>query len=272
MRRRGKARLPPAISATTALFLDVDGTLLDIASTPDSVAVPAGLIETLGHLNAALGGALALVSGRRRADLRHIFRGAEVILIGEHGATASVPLPSLDAARGVRPPPGLVAALRRFAVRHPETLLELKAHGAALHVRRAPSAAPAARRLAHMLADTYRDRVRLLRGKAVFEFVTSGISKGRAIEALLAEPAFQARTPYVVGDDVTDEDGFEVANRLGGVSLRVGSSDLRMARSAARYTIATPSQLRRWLRGSADALVADSRLATPGNHRALRAS
>jgi trehalose 6-phosphate phosphatase len=272
MRRRGRAGIPPAISLNAALFLDVDGTLLDIAPTPDAVAVPAGLVETLGRINAALGGAMALVSGRRRADLRRIFRGAGVILIGEHGATASVPLTSLDAARGEGPPPGLVAALRRFAARHPDTLLELKAHGAALHVRGAPSAASAARRLAHKLAETYRDLVRLLRGKAVFEFVPAGISKGQAIEALLAERAFRDRTPYVIGDDVTDEDGFEVANRWGGVSLRVASSDLRMAKSAARYTIASPSQLRIWLRDSADALVAEARSASAGNHRVTRAS
>jgi trehalose 6-phosphate phosphatase len=272
MRRRGNAGVPPAISLDTALFLDVDGTLLDIAPTPDSVVMPDGLIETLGRLNAALGGAVALISGRRRADLRQLFRGADVILIGEHGATASVPLPAIDAARGERPPPGLVAALRRFAVRHPDTLLELKAHGAALHVRGAPSAAPAARRLAHMLAESYRDRVRLLRGKAVFEFVSTSVSKGRAIEALLEQPAFRTRTCYVVGDDVTDEDGFAVANRLGGISLRVGTSDLKMAGSIARFAIASPAQLRKCLRGWADALGTERHEAPRGNHRILRAS
>ena len=123
-----------------------------------------------------------------------------------------------------------------------------------------PRLAPAARRLALALAQTYRDRVRLLRGKAVFEFVAKTTSKGRAIEALLEREPFRGRVPYVVGDDVTDEDAFAVANRRAGVSVRVGASDLRVARSAARYAIATPSQLRKWLRGCADRL---------GTHRAL---
>jgi trehalose 6-phosphate phosphatase len=272
MRRRARTGVPPAVTPGTGLFLDVDGTLLDIAPTPDAVVVPEGLVGTLNRLNAALDGAVALVSGRRRGELRTLFRGAEVVIVGEHGATASIPLPAVDASRGERPPPGLTAALRRFAARHPDTLLELKGHGAALHFRGAPAAAAAARRLAHALAETYRDRVRLLRGKAVFEFVAMGVSKGRAVEALLAQDPFRGRKPYVIGDDVTDEDGFAVANRLGGVSLRVGSSDLRMAESIARFTIASPSQLRKWLRGSAEEMQASARQSARGNHRTLRAS
>lgn len=270
MARRASASIPP-LTAETSLFLDVDGTLLDIAPTPDGVVVPDGLIDTLNDLNAALGGAVALVSGRRRADLRALFRGADVVMIGEHGATASVPLPAIDGARGDRVPLALVAALRRFAARHPDTLVEIKGHGAALHVRRAPAAAAAARRLADTLAGTYGERVRLLRGKAVFEFIAAGVSKGRAIEALLREKGFSGRLPYVVGDDVTDEDGFAVANRMGGTSLRVGSSDLRMAGSAARYTIASPPQLRKWLRGCAERLRA-AELPERGNLRTIRAS
>lgn len=271
MRRRADKGMPPALARGMALFLDVDGTLLDIAATPDGVAVPEGLVDTLNDLHVALDGAVALVSGRRRAELRALFRGSALVIVAEHGAAATVPLPAIDGARGGRVPPALVAALRRFAGHHPETLLELKGHGAALHVRRAPSAATDARRLADSLAETYRGRVRLLRGKAVFEFVAAGVSKGRAIEALLRLPEFRGRMPYVIGDDVTDEDGFAVANRLGGVSLRVGSSDLRMAASTARYTIKGPRQLRKWLRDSADRL-SRADIHGGGNHRARRAS
>ncbi len=254
-----------------SLFLDVDGTLLDIAPTPDTVVVPDGLLATLNALHDALDGAVAIVSGRRHADLKALFRGTQAVIVAEHGAAASIPLPALRAGRGGRVPPALVAALRRFASRHPNTLLELKGHGAALHVRRAPAAAAPARRLAESLADAYRGRVRLLRGKAVFEFIAAGVSKGRGIEALMKEPEFRGRIPYVIGDDVTDEDGFAVANRFGGVSLRVGSSDLRMAGSAARYTIAGPRQLRKWLRDSAERLLAATRAAR-GNLPARRAS
>lgn len=272
MRRRARSPLPPAPGPNTALFLDVDGTLLDIAPTPDAVAVPAGLIETLRRLHTALGGAVALVSGRRRAELRGLFRRAGVVMVGEHGATASMALPELAYGRGERPPGALTAALRRFAARHPDTLLELKGHGAALHVRRAPSVAAAAKRLAETLAETYRDRVRLLRGKAVFEFVTVGTSKGRAIEALMRQEPFRGRVPYVIGDDVTDEDAFDVAHRLGGTSLRVGLPDLRMIPSAARHTMASPLQLRKWLAGVAGALATSEPTRRARNQSGARTS
>jgi trehalose 6-phosphate phosphatase len=272
MRRRARTPLPPLPGPETALFLDVDGTLLDIAPKPDAVVMPDGLVATLNRLSAALGGALALVSGRRRADLQTLFRGADVVIVAEHGATASVPLPALEDGRGERLPNALVAALRRFAARHPEALLELKAHGAALHVRNAPAAAPEARRLATALAEAHRGRVRLLPGKAVFEFVADGISKGRAVATLMALPPFRGRLPYVIGDDVTDEDGFAAANSLGGISLRVGSSDLRVAPTAARFTIGGPSQLRKWLRGAADALAPKPGRARARNQSAARTS
>ncbi len=123
MRRRARPGKPPALTPQTGLFLDVDGTLIDIAPTPDAVTVPEGLIETLNALSAALEGAVALVSGRRRADLNALFRGADVVLVGEHGATASVPLPDIESVRGDRLAPRIVAALRRFAARHPQALL-----------------------------------------------------------------------------------------------------------------------------------------------------
>jgi trehalose 6-phosphate phosphatase len=273
MRRRPRSPIPPVPAPNAALFLDVDGTLLDIAPTPDAVVVPEGLIVTLRRLHAALGGAVALVSGRRRADLNALFGESGLVLVGEHGATASVALPSLeDVRRGERPPPALTAALRRFALRHPDTLLELKGHGAALHVRRAPAAAPAARRLAESLAETFGGRVRLLRGKSVFEFIGGGVSKGRAVEALLREEPFRSRIPYVIGDDVTDEDAFATANRLGGISLRVGSVDPRQPATAARYAIGTPSQLRKWLRGAAEALAPGEPNRRARNQAASRAS
>ncbi|MGH7004293.1 MAG: trehalose-phosphatase, partial [Alphaproteobacteria bacterium] len=242
MRRRTTPAEPPPLRANTALFLDADGTLLDIAPTPDAVTIPDGLIETLRRLKRALGGAVAVVSGRRRAELRHFFRGAGIAHVAEHGAAASVALPGLAALHEKRVPPALTAALRRFADGHPGTLLEIKHHGAALHVRRAPGATADARRLALSLAAAYRKRVRLLQAKSVFEFVAHGISKGHAIDALLQQPPFRGRVPYVIGDDVTDEDGFAVANRLRGTSLRVGA---RRASTAARFTIASADDVRR---------------------------
>ncbi|MCW5770012.1 MAG: trehalose-phosphatase [Rhodospirillaceae bacterium] len=238
---------PPPLDPRTALFLDVDGTLLDIAPTPDAIEVPDGLIETLQRLRSSLAGAVALVSGRRLAELQALFGPAGLVLVGEHGAAPSVPLPSLAAHRNAAPPPALVDALHAFAADHPGTLIELKTHGVALHVRSAPAAAQAAGVFAEAMAIEHQTRVRLLRGKSVYEFAARGVSKGHAVDALLAGAPFRGRIPYVIGDDVTDEDGFAAAHRHGGISLRVGLDDDGRTPSAAGHRIASPAQLRAWL-------------------------
>jgi trehalose 6-phosphate phosphatase len=252
-RRAGKLRPAPALAADAALFLDVDGTLLDIAPRPDAVTVPKYLVATLNRLARALGGAVALISGRKHAELRALFHGARVMLIGEHGAAAAPRLPALAAAGG-KPPAALVEALRRFAHTHPGALLEIKRHGVALHVRGLPGAARPARRLAAALARSHRDPVRLIRGKAVYEFVARGISKGRAVTALMQTRRFRGRIPVFVGDDVTDEDGFIAVNRLGGVSIKVCSGRLVSSSTGARFAITGPAQMRQWLQDAASAL------------------
>lgn len=248
------SRGAPPLPADAALFLDVDGTLLDIAQSPGAVTVPAGLVATLRRLNAALGGAVALVSGRRETELRKFFPRAGLVLVAEHGAAASVALPAALGRKRV--PDAAVKAMAAFAARHKGVLFEDKLHGAALHVRRAPAAAEAARGLARDLAAAHRGFVRLIEGRAVFELVPAGISKGHAIEALMQRAPFRGRLCVVVGDDVTDEDGFAVANRLGGISLHIAGRQTRDTPSAARSTLASPAALRAWLAEAAGRLVA----------------
>lgn len=239
-----RTRPAPPLPADAALFLDVDGTLLDIAETPGAVIVPPGLVATLRRLNAALGGALALVSGRREIELRKFFPRAGIVLVAEHGAAATIPITGPVGHRRI--PDAAIRAFADFADRHDGVMFEDKRHGAALHVRRAPKAEEAARRLARGIATTHRGRVRLIEGRAVFELVPDGASKGHAIEALMRRPPFRGRTCVVVGDDVTDEDGFAVANRLGGLSLRVHGRRADIP-SAAQFVLPSPDALRAWL-------------------------
>jgi len=255
-------RIAPPLPADAALFLDVDGTLLDIASAPNAVMVPDGLVATLRRLNAALGGAVALVSGRREAELRKFFPRAGLILVAEHGAAASVPMPAGWGRKRV--PAAAVKAFADFAAQHQGALFEDKRHGAALHVRRAPAAAEAARRLARRLAAAHRGHVRLIEGRAVFELVQAGISKGHAIEALMQRAPFRGRLCVVAGDDVTDEDGFAIANRLGGVSLRIAGRPAGDVASAAHFVLPHPAALRAWL-GEAAARLRDSEPSSPRN-------
>ena len=247
-----KASPIPPLTADAALFLDVDGTLLDIAETPDSVVVPPGLLGTLRRVNAALDGALALVSGRREIDLRKFFPRAGFAMVAEHGAASTVPLPQIK--RQKRVPDAAIRAFADFADRHAGVIFEDKPHGAAIHVRRTPRAADAAKRLARGLAATHRDAIRLLEGRAVYELVPAGISKGLAIEALMRRPPYRGRQCVVVGDDVTDEDGFAIANRLGGISLRIAGRPNGDRVSISRFTLPNPAALRAWLAEAAERL------------------
>ncbi|MDF2095894.1 trehalose-phosphatase [Aquibaculum arenosum] len=241
---------PPLPGTDWALFLDVDGCLLDIAERPDEVAVEAGLTETLACLRTRLGGALALVSGRPLAQLDALFAPLHLAAAGQHG------LERRDARGHLLPtatlPDGFAAVEARlalFAERHPGMLLERKSHGLALHYRGAPACETEARRLAEALAGTCEPPLAAVPGKAVIELRVPGSDKGQAIAAFLDEPPFRGRIPAFAGDDVTDEDGFRRVNALQGHTILVG----RRA-SAARWALPDPPALRRWLSEAAQAL------------------
>jgi len=217
-------RPPTALPPRAALLLDLDGTLLDIAPTPDAVRVPAGLPATLIRLRTALDEALAIVTGRPPEQVDALLPGVAHAVAGEHGgalrygpgaAVDRAPLPPvrdswLDAAAG------LVAA-------HPGALLERKAHGFALHYRLAPEAGPALERGLLALLDG-EDSHSLLRAHMAYEVKPRGADKGLAVGALMARMPFAGRVPVYIGDDVTDEDGIRAAQAAGGLGLRVADS------------------------------------------------
>nr|MBO2511827.1 trehalose-phosphatase [Gammaproteobacteria bacterium] len=206
-----------------SLFLDVDGTLLDIAETPDAVRVPPELLAALATLQRRLGGALALVSGRSLDSLDALFAPLRLAASGGHGAqwrqlADEAPRHASNA---------LDAALReRLAVlaqRHPGVLAEDKGSSFALHYRAVPEVAPAlAAALDELLAGPLGRGLRLLPGKMVFEVIGRGCDKGLAIRRFLAAPPFRGRWPLFIGDDVTDEAALAVVAELGGLGLSVG--------------------------------------------------
>jgi trehalose 6-phosphate phosphatase len=220
--------------ARTALLLDLDGTLLDIAPTPDSVIVPPDLVPTLTALRDALDGALAIVTGRA-IDVLDGFLGVPFAAAGEHGgairhAPGGVverkPLPS--------PPGSWLAQADALAASWPGALLECKARGFALHYRLAPEAGPlfeSALRL--MLGDD--PAFQLLEGSMTWEVRPAGVDKGSAVAALMGRAPFAGRLPLFIGDDVTDEDGMRVARAMGGAGLRVAPA------------FGSPAGVRAWL-------------------------
>jgi trehalose 6-phosphate phosphatase len=235
----------PEPDLSWALFLDVDGTLLEIAPGPDEVVVAPGLAGLLAAVAGRLGGALALVSGRSIARLDELFTPLRLPAAGLHGRERRrADGRTLRAAAAPRALAAARAAFTAFAHDHPGALVEDKGPGVALHWRRAPRAEEAARALAERVARDLGPGFRALHGRRVAEVLPAGGDKGAALAAVMQEPPFAGRIPVFVGDDSTDEDGFAAANRLGGLSIRVGDG----ARpTAARARAAGVAALRAWL-------------------------
>jgi len=228
-----------------ALFLDVDGTLLEIASTPDAVKVPAALRNTL-HLAAAReDGALALISGRSISELDRLFAPWLFPAAGQHGlerrdAEGKLIQPTIDTA-ALQP---ARAALGELQLRHKGLLLEDKATALAMHYRLAPACEAAVREVMTALAAPLAGQFVLRSGKCVLELAPAGFSKRGAIEAFMSEAPFAGRIPVFIGDDVTDEDGFAAVNALNGYSIRVGNG----APTSARHRFGSVSAVVAWLR------------------------
>lgn len=238
---------PPPLSrlAPAALFLDFDGTLVELAEAPGAITVPAGLGPLLDRLSERLDGRLAIVSGRAVDDLRRHLGASAVALSGSHGA-------ELHYADGrsipVSPPPGLAAAresIRRFAAGGEGLLVEDKPAGVALHYRLAPERAEEADAFVEALAE--RSGLALQRGKMVAELRPEGSDKGAALLRLMGEPPFAGARPVFVGDDLTDEDAFRTAASLGGEGILVGPA----RPSAARWRLNGVTDVTAWLEAAA---------------------
>jgi trehalose 6-phosphate phosphatase len=234
---------PPAPHVDWAYFLDVDGTLIDIADTPDAVHADATLLDLIARLHQASGGAVALVSGRALSFLEHRLGVLHLPLAGQHG------LERRDASGRLHvhaATPSAKAAIKRalapVLARHPGLLLEDKGLTLALHYRQAPQLASYAHRLMARLAAEASAGLEVQRGKRVAEVKPAGVDKGTAVAAYLAEPPFSGRRPVYIGDDLNDEHGFTAVNPLDGVSIKVGKGA-----SCARYRLPDVAAVRRWL-------------------------
>lgn len=269
---------PPPILASTALFVDFDGTLAPIAARPQDVRVPGWVLPVLGALQRRQQGALALVSGRPLAQLDQFLQPLTLAAAGVHGAERRGASGRLEV-QTATPPPELVACARSLAHSHAGLLLEPKPGGFALHYRERPELEALCREaLQSALKDSRleaqprpqpvsarqtpgpaavqgtgpaaqdagaqapRIHWELMQGHCVFELKQCRVSKGMALRAFMAEAPFAGRTPVYVGDDVTDEDGIAAAQALGGWGVRVGAG-----RTAARYRLSDVDAVGRWL-------------------------
>jgi trehalose 6-phosphate phosphatase len=247
---------------TSAIFLDFDGTLTELAARPDAVVIAPGLPETLRRLSGALNGALAIVSGRPVAEIDHYLYPTVLPVAGVHGAERRgsdghlrrMAAPNIDL---------VVAAAQALAARYPALLVEVKPGAVAVHYRQAPE-------LEHICLDamtqalSLADGMVLLRGKMVVELKPHRASKGLAVRSFLQDDApFKGRCPWFIGDDVTDEAAFEAVQSMRGVAIKIGAGE-----TLAQHRLDSPAELRRWLDAAVDTALRESSGEVLGEARA----
>ncbi len=222
--RRCVTHLPPPpadLLRDAALFLDFDGTLVELQGHPDAVAVDARLAALIDRLGDALDGRVAIISGRPVAGIRALFGNPHFAISGSHGL--EVAWPDGRHARAERPAAldRIVDQMHTFATATNGVLVEEKPLGAALHYRAVPTAEAAARDLAATLAADA--GLHLQTGKMMIEVRVPGADKGTALRALMQAPLFAGRTPVFLGDDDTDEPAMVAARDLGGAGILIGA-------------------------------------------------
>lgn len=235
----------PPFAPDWAFFLDIDGTLLEIAPTPHAVMPHGEKIRLVERLLRAAGGAVALVSGRPISVIDELFAPLRLPAAGQHGverrdAQGGFHRHEIDAVRLRR----AADRIRDFAATHQGLVFEDKGDSVALHYRLAPALREVAHEVVEGAAAGLRGEFETQPGKMVIELKPAGRNKGLAVEDFMREPPFAGRTPVYIGDDLTDEYAFGTVNRLGGHSVKVGEGDTQ-----ARWRIGNAREVRDWLAG-----------------------
>lgn len=234
---------PAMLADQISLFLDFDGTLVELAERPDAVVVTPSLTALLMQLEARLAGRVALVSGRSVAQLDQLIGpyAQSLTVVGSHGA--EIRMAGKDISSGPRPVAleAAEAAFREAFAGNANVVIEVKTLGVAAHYRLDPSVEPIAKTLAQQLAAE--SGLYLQGGKMMVELRTDGHDKGSGIAALMASPRFADRRPVFLGDDVTDEPGFARCAELGGYGVLVGAD----RPTAAAYRLADVAAVHDWL-------------------------
>jgi len=234
-----------AVDEPVALFLDVDGTLLDIAERPDGVVVPANLIDTLAEAERRLDGALAVITGREVEEIDRLFRPLKLKVAAVHGAELRF---DPDAAPAPSPgttelPVSLWEDLNRALRKFPGTFAENKRYSFTVHYRQTPGVKESLRKAVMRVVQAEPESgVEVMNARRAIELKAPGYDKGRAVACFLAVSPFLGRTSIYIGDDTTDEAGFAVVSARGGYAYSVGRP-----RPGARGAFASPADVRAWL-------------------------
>lgn len=227
-----------------ALFLDIDGTLIDLADTPDAIIVPPALPGHLNAISERLGGALALVTGRALPYADRLFQPYRFPIAGLHGSERRAADGTIQRLAATAAFDEVKQSLQAASGEWPGVLIEDKGAAIAAHYRQAPEWRDTVEKAMEFYLLQAGTDFTLQRGKMVFEIRPARADKGEAVRAYLDEPPFRGRRPITIGDDITDEAMFRTANSLGGRSIRISET---AGGTEARTTIASTSLLRETL-------------------------
>lgn len=241
--------LPLEPGMRCALFLDFDGTLVEIAENPDDVLIAEGLPELIASLADALEGRLAIVTGRSIAALESLLGSLKVAVAGSHGGEFR-PFANAEIQPLAQPlPDAIVDSLQLFADHNGGLLVEPKPFSAAIHYRHHPEALEGLLQWANRLTAEF--GLGLKHGKQVIELVMPGSDKGTAVARFMRLPNFAGATPLFLGDDVTDEDAFRAVKDFGGHGVLVG--DIRP--TAASFRLPDVAAVHTWMEAGLEAIL-----------------
>jgi trehalose 6-phosphate phosphatase len=240
-----RLREPPLLDFQRhALFLDLDGTLLEIQQRPEMVRADEVLRGILRELHTRLSGAIAIISGRAIADVDRVLGEAVPYVSGIHGQEHRLG----ETVHLAGPSPQLAAAAETMRKLNAgdllRVLLEHKGSAVAIHYRQAPGHGNLVRRAAEEIAEKH--NLKVLHGRMVVEFLPPGASKSDAVTLFMKTPVFAERVPFALGDDATDEDAFAAVRALGGAGVHVGAP----RQTLAKHRLANVSAVRSWLLSS----------------------
>ena len=238
--------------APLAIFLDFDGTLIDLASTPSQASAPPGLAVLLQELSLRLDGALAIITGRALADIDRLLAPAQLRAAGVHGAEFREETGGVVRQRAAPLEEAFVAQVRRLENLAPGILVETKSVGIAVHYRQAEDKGPEVVRLLGEMLPEAGEALDLRPGKMVAEAIPRAASKGAALREFMQKPPFAGRLPVMIGDDSGDLSAFEAAESFGGKGLRVAGEFF--AAQAADFS--GTAEVRRWLAALVDGSMA----------------
>ncbi|WP_164873974.1 trehalose-phosphatase [Mesorhizobium sp. M7A.F.Ca.MR.362.00.0.0] len=234
----------PVLAGEWALFLDIDGTLLEHAEHPDAVSVSDELRSLLQGLDRKLNGALAFITGRSVSAVDHLFQPLKLRAAGLYGLEHRL-LPDDDVEIADEPADIAALADEIEAELGRGAYIERKGRVLAIHTRAAPHLLPRATQLVEQALAGLPKGYRVVAGNAGVELLPLEAAKGAAIRRFMEIAPFAGRRPVFLGDDTSDENGFETINDAGGISIRVKPP----AQTTAQYGLAGVAETLAWLRG-----------------------